>query len=121
VFLEAEMRRNSSLFVFSQGNPVRIVARRIIDFRYFDTIIIILIVLSSIFLALDNPLNDPESGLSETLTMLDFIMTALFTLEAIIKIIACGFLFNGKGSYMRSGWNILDFVIVVISVLSITL
>ena len=38
---------------------------------------------------------------------------AIFTLEAVLKIIAYGFLFH-PGAYLRNGWNILDFVIVVV-------
>ena len=30
---------------------------------------------------------------------------------------AFGFLLNGPGSYLRDNWNILDFVIVVVSIL----
>ena len=46
-------------------------------------------------------------------------MTTLFVIEAVLKIVALGFIFNGKHSYMRNGWNILDFCIVVISVVSL--
>lgn len=38
-------------------------------------------------------------------------------MEAILKIIMLGFVF-GKGTYLRDKWNILDFLIVVISVLN---
>ena len=37
-----------------------------------------------------------------------------------MKIVVFGLLFNGDYSYLRSGWNIMDFVIVVISVISLT-
>lgn len=46
-------------------------------------------------------------------------MTGIFTIECVLKIVAKGFLFNGKPSYLRSAWNILDFVIVIFSVVSI--
>jgi len=38
---------------------------------------------------------------------MDNIMTLLFSLEAVIKIIAYGFLLNGKYSYLRSMANCL--------------
>lgn len=47
-------------------------------------------------------------------------MTALFTIEMILKIIVFGFMFNGKDSYIRSAWNIMDFVIVVFSLISLS-
>lgn len=40
-----------------------------------------------------------------------------FTLEAIIKIVAFGFMM-GKNSYLSVGWNWLDFIVVVTSLLN---
>ena len=48
-------------------------------------------------------------------------MTIIFTLEAVLKIISGGFLFNSKQSYLRSVWNILDFTIVVSAILNLAL
>ena len=48
-------------------------------------------------------------------------MTILFTFEVIFKVIAHGFLLNGKNSYLRNHWNILDFIIVVISLVSVSI
>ena len=45
-------------------------------------------------------------------------MTVIFTIEAMLKIIALGFLFNRKHSYLRSSWNILDFLIVTFALIS---
>jgi membrane-anchored protein YejM (alkaline phosphatase superfamily) len=87
--------------------------------KHFDNCIILLIVISSITLAIDNPLNDPESDLSITLMYIDIVITALFTIEFLLKVISYGFLFNGDDSYLRNGWNILDFFIVVISLVSL--
>jgi hypothetical protein len=52
--------------------------------------------------------------------LVDLILTIIFTIEAILKIISLGFLFNGNESYLRNSWNIIDFTIVLISV-SITI
>ena len=46
-------------------------------------------------------------------------MTTVFTFEAVVKIIAAGFLFAGKKSYIREAWNILDFLIVASALLGI--
>lgn len=45
-------------------------------------------------------------------------MTGVFCFEAIIKIIVLGFLINGKKSYLKEYWNILDFFVVTVSILS---
>lgn len=52
--------------------------------------------------------------------IIDYITTAIFTIEAMLKIIALGFLFNGKRSYLRDSWNILDFTIVVSGLITIS-
>jgi len=36
----------------------------------------------------------------------------IFCFEALLKIVALGFILH-KGSYLRSVWNIMDFVVVV--------
>lgn len=92
--------------------------------KIFEGVILTLIVLSSITLALDDPMSDPESSLVIFLSYVDNCFTILFTLEAIIKIVAMGFLFNnaelrakGISPYFRDAWNVLDFVVVVSSLL----
>ena len=46
-------------------------------------------------------------------------MTAIFTFEMVIKMVANGFLFNGEPSYLRNGWNILDFIIVTSAIVGL--
>uniref|UniRef100_A0A671Q3B8 Voltage-dependent N-type calcium channel subunit alpha n=1 Tax=Sinocyclocheilus anshuiensis TaxID=1608454 RepID=A0A671Q3B8_9TELE len=41
----------------------------------------------------------------------------IFCFEAGIKIIALGFVFH-KGSYLRNGWNVMDFVVVLTGILT---
>jgi hypothetical protein len=76
----------------------------------------IFIFISSVSLGIDNPLNDPDSTLSIVLKIIDYVMTCIFGLEIIIKIIANGFIFCGSRSYMKNVANILDIFIVLISV-----
>lgn len=57
--------------------------------------------------------------MTKILSLVDIIITFAFFLESVINIIFLGFLFNGKDSYLKDNWNILDFCIVIFSVLSI--
>ncbi len=82
----------------------------------FEYFIMLMIVVSGVQLAMDTPLNDPESSTYNTLVILDRCITVVFTLEAIFRIIMVGFLLNGKHSYLRNPWNIVDFIIVIFSV-----
>ena len=48
------------------------------------------------------------------LNILDYIFTAIFTFETLIKMIAMGVVFD-KGTYLRYPENLLDFFIVITS------
>lgn len=48
-------------------------------------------------LALDNPLDDPDSVLIVTLSYIGIFFTVIFIFECIVKVIAKGFLFNSLG------------------------
>lgn len=67
-------------------------------------------------MAVDSPLNDPNSSLSQVLNIIDIVITSFFVMESVTKIIAYGFIFNGPESYLRISWNIMDFIIVIFSV-----
>lgn len=55
---------------------------------------------------------------------IDIIFTVSFFIECMIKIIALGFMFcyldeEGRSAYLRSVWNILDFIVVVASTMDL--
>lgn len=43
----------------------------------------------------------------------EYYFVGIFCVEALLKIMAFGFVLH-PGSYLRNGWNILDFVVVVV-------
>jgi voltage-dependent calcium channel T type alpha-1G len=116
-FLELE---GKSLNIFDETNKFRILLYKIVTHRFFDYIIISVIVMSAIQLALDSPIGDPESSLKKSLFWVDLTTTIVFLIEMVTKILTFGLLFNGKHSYLRSRWNIMDMAIVVFSILSLT-
>ena len=77
---------------------------------------VVMISISSIMLALDNPLNDPKGTLSLVLMYSDIVFTSIFAFEFILRIIVHGVLFNGEKSYLRNSSNIMDFLIVALSI-----
>ena len=78
-----------------------------------------MIVLQTIVLALENPLNDPDSNLAAFLKYYDYFTTAVFLIEIILQVVAKGLLFNGQQSYLRNIPQIVDFIIVVGSMVSL--
>ena len=83
--------------------------------KWFDNTILLLIVISTLTLAVETPFDDPDGQKIEILTWIDYFMTGAFTLECITKIIAMGFV-HVTGTYLRDPWNNLDFIIVLSAV-----
>lgn len=105
-----------SLLILDKNNPIRRWAFNTISHPHFDSFILILITISSISLAIDNPLANPNSKLSVFLTRLDTVFAIIFAIEMVLKIIALGLILH-KGAYLRNSWNILDGVIVITSLI----
>ena len=49
------------------------------------------------------------------LAYLNYLFIIIFGIEMILKIIAEGF-YIGKNAYLKNGWNIIDFLLVIISI-----
>ena len=94
---------------------------KVFKHNYFERFILVLIILSSIKLAIDSYIADrPEHDVVSIISLyFDYAFTIMFTLEAMIKVVALGFIFD-KGSYLRESWNVLDFFIVVTTLLDIS-
>ncbi len=65
-------------------------------------------------------MNDPTGKERKIVTYIDQITTFAFTIEAFIKIMVFGLVANGRSSYLRNIWNMIDFIIVVCSLLTMT-
>ncbi|KAF2975654.1 hypothetical protein EK904_008350, partial [Melospiza melodia maxima] len=48
---------------------------------------------------------------------IEYAFLIFFAIEAMLKIIAYGFLFH-TDAYLRNGWNVLDFSIVTLGALN---
>lgn len=57
----------------------------IVNLKYFETTILIIIILSSATLAAEDPV-DTSSKRNEVLGYFDYIFTAVFTFEMIMKV-----------------------------------
>ncbi|CAK5122112.1 unnamed protein product [Meloidogyne enterolobii] len=108
----------SSLFIFSEENIIRRNAKAIIEWGPFEFFILVTIILNCVVLAMEQhlPKND-KKPMSEKLEKTEPIFMAIFCIECVLKVIAFGFVMH-KGSYLRSGWNIMDFIVVVTGVLT---
>ncbi|KAA0162398.1 hypothetical protein FNF28_04736 [Cafeteria roenbergensis] len=106
---------------FHEDNCLRIGLFRLVTSSWFEVGVLIAILVNCVFLALESPDNEPTSVLSEVLATGDVVFAVLFTVEASFKIAAFGIWKAGPHAYLRSAWNVLDFFIVVVSLLSLAL
>uniref|UniRef100_A0A8C0ALI1 Voltage-dependent N-type calcium channel subunit alpha n=1 Tax=Bos mutus grunniens TaxID=30521 RepID=A0A8C0ALI1_BOSMU len=109
---------NRSLFVFSEDNVVRKYAKLLNPRTPFEYMILATIIANCIVLALEQHLPDGDkTPMSERLDDTEPYFIGIFCFEAGIKIIALGFVLH-KGSYLRNGWNVMDFVVVLTGILA---
>lgn len=102
---------HSSMFIFSTTNPIRRACHYVVNLRYFEMCILLVIAASSIALAAEDPVLT-NSERNKVLRYFDYVFTGVFTFEMVIKMIDQGLILQ-DGSYFRDLWNILDFVVVV--------
>ncbi|EDL08174.1 calcium channel, voltage-dependent, N type, alpha 1B subunit, isoform CRA_a, partial [Mus musculus] len=100
----------SSMFCLSPTNLLRRFCHYIVTMRYFEMVILVVIALSSIALAAEDPVRT-DSFRNNALKYMDYIFTGVFTFEMVIKMIDLGLLLH-PGAYFRDLWNILDFIVV---------
>ena len=105
-----------SLFLFPADSKIRSYLRSFISNPYTEGFIYHLIALNSILLALDEPIL-ADSYQIDTIARFVNLITGVFIIEALIKIVAMGFVI-GPGTYLKDSWNVLDFVIISFSVLN---
>ncbi|XP_050067944.1 voltage-dependent calcium channel type A subunit alpha-1-like isoform X12 [Anopheles maculipalpis] len=106
----------SSMFVLSPTNPIRCAAHWVVNLRYFDFFIMVVISLSSIALAAEDPVEE-DSPRNKILNFFDYAFTGVFTIEMLLKIVDLGVILH-PGSYLREFWNIMDAVVVICAAVS---
>ncbi|KAG7303960.1 hypothetical protein JYU34_010876 [Plutella xylostella] len=106
----------SSIFILSPTNPIRRGAHWVVNLKYFDFFIMLVICMSSVALAAEDPV-DEESERNQILNYFDYAFTCVFTIEMLLKIVDLGVLFH-PGAYLRDLWNIMDAAVVICALVS---
>uniref|UniRef100_A0A8D2JGV0 Voltage-dependent L-type calcium channel subunit alpha n=1 Tax=Varanus komodoensis TaxID=61221 RepID=A0A8D2JGV0_VARKO len=119
--LELPPRPARSLLCFTLQNPVRKACIAIVEWKPFETVILLTIFANCVALAIYLPMpEDDTNRVNSRLEKLEYFFLIVFAIEAMLKIIAYGFLFHAD-AYLRSGWNVLDFTIVFLGVFTVIL
>ena len=121
--------KHSSLYIFGPHNPLRLAIAKVIYHKYFEYFIIGVILISSIILAVDGPayskdapvydkdLPNLQDKLKTVMDIMDMVFLFFFVFEAMLKVIVRGFIAH-EGAYLRSAWNVLDFIIVIVGLIA---
>ena len=110
-----------SLFCLSASNRFRYIIVHIMVNKWFDRFITLCIILNSLLLASKEYESNYDaeyvSEWNQVLDKIDVVFSVIFLLECLVKIGAMGFMMH-RNAYIRDAWNILDFLIVIVSVVS---
>ncbi|KAF8781415.1 Voltage-dependent L-type calcium channel subunit like protein [Argiope bruennichi] len=106
----------TSFFIFSHNNRFRRLCHFIVNHNYFANIILGFILISSAMLAAEDPLH-VNSDRNKILNYFDYFFTTVFTVEITLKAVAYGLILH-KGSFCRSYFNLLDVLVVSVSLIS---
>lgn len=127
-----------SLFMFTYENRFRRACHFISNHRWFSNSLLVCILVSSIMLAAEDPVNYVSKvndvnkkkilffkinyilNFFKILNKFDYFFTSVFTIEICLKLISYGIILH-KGAFCRSLFNVLDLFVVIISLVSIAL
>ena len=97
--------------------PLSKLCRALIENVICDGFLTCLVIFSSITLAFNPPLMDPNHRSLATLAKIDLVVAIIFICEMAIKLVAYG-IWEGDDAYFKDPWNFLDAFVVFISILS---
>ncbi|XP_004403168.1 PREDICTED: voltage-dependent T-type calcium channel subunit alpha-1H [Odobenus rosmarus divergens] len=107
-----------ALYLFSPQNRFRVSCQKIIAHKMFDHVVLVFIFLNCVTIALERPDIDPGSTERVFLSVSNYIFTAIFVAEMMVKVVALG-LVSGEHAYLQSSWNVLDGLLVLVSLVDI--
>lgn len=114
-------RPQRALFCLYLKNPLRKLCIDVVEWKPFEWLILLTIFANCVALAVYTPFPNTDSNTTNAyLEKIEYLFLVIFTTECVMKILAYGFLMH-PGAYLRNGWNLLDFTIVVIGLITTVL
>uniref|UniRef100_A0A3Q4GRX9 Voltage-dependent L-type calcium channel subunit alpha n=1 Tax=Neolamprologus brichardi TaxID=32507 RepID=A0A3Q4GRX9_NEOBR len=119
-------RAPRALYCLKLNNPIRRAALHIVEWKPFDIFILLAIFANCVALGVSKPFPEDDSNSTNHDLMktfceqVEYVFLIIFTVETFLKILAYGLVMH-PSSYIRNGWNLLDFVIVIVGLFSVVL
>lgn len=121
---DLDNNNKKSLYLFRLDSLVRLKCAKIQESKRFGQVITILILFSCVSLALEGP-QDAQSGFvaeyfGHIFEAINLLVLTAFSVEALLKVIVHGFYFESGPTrpYLQTKMNAMDFVIIVVCVLT---
>nr|CAB3227403.1 voltage-dependent T-type calcium channel subunit alpha-1G [Phallusia mammillata] len=111
-------RRTWSLYLLPPESRLRKSLQRTVASKWFDYVILLFIFGNCITIAMERPSLEDDSLERYVIDVCNYVFTVVFTVELLLKVVANGFYF-GDSTYLKSGWNVLDFILVVTSLIDV--
>ncbi|XP_073672323.1 calcium channel, voltage-dependent, L type, alpha 1F subunit isoform X2 [Paramisgurnus dabryanus] len=114
-------RAPRALFCLKLNNPIRRAVLHFVEWKPFDIFILLAIFANCVALGVSKPFpEDDSNATNHDLEQVEYVFLIIFTVETFLKILAYGLVMH-PSSYIRNGWNLLDFVIVIVGLFSVVL
>ncbi|XP_074649472.1 voltage-dependent T-type calcium channel subunit alpha-1H-like [Tubulanus polymorphus] len=111
-------RMEWACYILPPEHRFRQLCQHLVTRKWFDYTVLFFIALNCITLAMERPSIPPRSAERVFLTMANYVFTVVFSFEMAVKVSAKGFVL-GRHAYLKSGWNIMDGFLVIISLIDI--
>ncbi|XP_045772342.1 voltage-dependent T-type calcium channel subunit alpha-1G-like isoform X3 [Maniola jurtina] len=112
--MEKKRRKMHQRPYYADYSQTRLFVHNVVTSKYFDLAIAGVIGLNVVTMAIEYYRMPP--ALQYALKIFNYFFTAVFILEAIMKLVALGFKI-----YLKDKWNQLDVIIVILSIVGIVL
>uniref|UniRef100_A0A671MMG8 Voltage-dependent L-type calcium channel subunit alpha n=1 Tax=Sinocyclocheilus anshuiensis TaxID=1608454 RepID=A0A671MMG8_9TELE len=119
---KSALRAPRALCCLTLSNPIRMAALALVEWKYpfpFNIFILLAIFANCVALGVSKPFpEDDSNATNHNLEQVEYVFLVIFTIETFTKILAYGLVMH-PSAYIRSGWNLLDFVIVIVGLFSV--
>nr|XP_023010685.2 voltage-dependent L-type calcium channel subunit alpha-1D isoform X2 [Maylandia zebra] len=116
---KSALRAPRALCCLTLSNPIRMAALALVEWKPFDIFILLAIFANCVAMGVTKPFPDDDSNpTNHKLEQVEYVFLVIFTIETFTKILAYGLVMH-PSAYIRSGWNLLDFIIVIVGLFSV--
>ena len=97
-----------SFFCLGPTNPLRLLVIGLVEWPWFERVVLAAIVVNCVMLGFDGPPSVPDSPEREAANL---ALLVLFSVELFCKVVAMG-LVGSPHAFLRDGWHVVDAFLV---------